>query len=40
LEEEVEANIKMDLREIGCEYMDWIELALDVICGWAFLNDL
>jgi hypothetical protein len=24
-----EDNIKMDLQEIGCEYMDWIELALN-----------
>ena len=22
-------NIRMDLREVGCEYMDWIELAQD-----------
>jgi hypothetical protein len=22
-------NIKMDLRDVGCEYMDWIELAQD-----------
>jgi hypothetical protein len=22
-------NIKMDLREIGCDAMDWIELVLD-----------
>ena len=20
-------NIRMDLQEVGCEYMDWIELA-------------
>jgi len=24
-----EDNIKMDLREVGCEGMDWIELAQD-----------
>jgi hypothetical protein len=24
-----EKNIKMDLQEVGCEGMDWIELALD-----------
>jgi len=24
-----ESNIKMDLREVGCEGMDWIELAQD-----------
>ena len=22
-----EDNIKMDLQEVGCEFMDWIELA-------------
>ena len=22
-------NIKMDLQEVGCAYMDWIGLALD-----------
>jgi hypothetical protein len=25
-----EDNIKMDLEEVGCESMDWIELALDM----------
>jgi len=24
-----EGNIKMDLQEVGCEGMDWIELAQD-----------
>jgi len=24
-----EDNIKMDLREVGCGYMDWIDLAQD-----------
>jgi len=24
-----EDNIKMDLQEVGCEIMDWIELAED-----------
>jgi hypothetical protein len=24
-----EDNIKMDLQEVGCECMDWIELAHD-----------
>ena len=24
-----EANIKVDLQEVGCEGMDWIELAQD-----------
>ena len=25
----LEDNIKMDLQEVGCEGMDWIELAQD-----------
>jgi hypothetical protein len=25
-----EDNIKMDLQEVGCEGMDWIELAEDM----------
>jgi len=25
-----EDNIKMDLQEVGCWYMDWIELAQDL----------
>ena len=24
-----EDNIKMDLQEVGCGYMDWVELAQD-----------
>jgi hypothetical protein len=24
-----EVNSKMDIQEVGCEGMDWIELALD-----------
>jgi len=24
-----EVNIKMDLQEVGCEGMDWVELAQD-----------
>jgi len=24
-----EENIKMDLQEVGCGYMDWIDLAQD-----------
>ena len=29
-----EDNIKMDLREVGCDPRDWIELAQDAVqCG-------
>jgi hypothetical protein len=31
-----EDNIKMDIKEVGCGYMDWIELARDggsIKCG-------
>ena len=31
-----EDNIKMDLREVGCGGMDWIELAQDKV-RWAAL---
>ena len=31
-----EDNIKMDLQEVGCEGMDWIELAQDR-GGWRTL---
>jgi hypothetical protein len=24
-------NIKMDFREIGCDGMDWIDIALDIL---------
>ena len=35
-----EDNIKMDLQEVGCGVMDWIELALDRD-GWrALVNEL
>jgi len=33
-----EDNIKMDLHEMGCEGMDWIELAQDRDRGWALVN--
>jgi hypothetical protein len=31
-------NIKMDLREIGWKYMDWIDLAQDRDQWRAFVN--
>jgi hypothetical protein len=32
-----EDNIKMDLQEMGCGSMDWIELALDRDRWWALV---
>ena len=31
-------NIKMDLQEVGCENMDWFDLAQDTDSWWALLN--
>jgi hypothetical protein len=31
-------NIKVDLQEVGCEVMDWIELAQDRARWWAVVN--
>jgi hypothetical protein len=33
-----EDNIKMYLQEVGCESMDWIDLAKDRGIWWAFVN--
>jgi hypothetical protein len=33
-----EDNIKMDLREIGIDGANWIQLAQDRVQWWAFVN--
>jgi len=33
-----EDNIKMDLQEVGCGSMDWINLAQDTDRWWALVN--
>jgi hypothetical protein len=33
-----EDNIKMDLQEVGCESMKWIDLAQERDRWWALVN--
>jgi len=33
-----EHNIKMDLQEVGCGVMDWIDLAQDIVRWRALVN--
>jgi hypothetical protein len=33
-----EDNAKADLQEVGCEVMDWIDVALDRDRWWALVN--
>jgi hypothetical protein len=33
-----EDNIKLDLREIGIDGVNWIRLAQDMVQWWAFVN--
>jgi hypothetical protein len=33
-----EDNIKMNLQEVGCEDMDWIDLSQDRDRSWALVN--
>jgi hypothetical protein len=33
-----EDNIKIDLQEVGCGVMDWIDLAQDRNRWWALVN--
>ena len=35
-----EDNIKMDLQEVGCEDMDWIDLAQDRDRWRALVNEI
>jgi hypothetical protein len=33
-----EYNIMTDLQEVGCEGIDWIEMAQDMEIWWAIVN--
>jgi hypothetical protein len=33
-----EVEVKVELRNIGCEGADWFKLAQDVVKCWAFVN--
>jgi hypothetical protein len=33
-----EDNIKMDIQEVGCEVMDWIDVVRDRDRWWALVN--
>jgi hypothetical protein len=33
-----EGNIKLDLRELGIDGLNWIQLAQDRVQWWAFVN--
>jgi hypothetical protein len=33
-------NIKMDVQEVGCDGMDWIDMAQDRDGWWALVNAL
>jgi len=35
-----EDNIRMDLQEVRCGCMDWIDLAQDKDRWWALVNDV
>jgi hypothetical protein len=33
-------TIKMDIREVGCEGVSWIQLAVDMVQRWALVNTI